>query len=343
MTVIYMTGYDIVIGRGALNDLCDRVCKLDATRVMIVTDTNVQNFYLKKVVDLLKGRLEVRTFALPAGEENKNIDVCAALVEQLARLNFTRGDAVIALGGGIVGDVAGFAAATYMRGIRIAQIPTSLVAMIDSSIGGKTGVNLEAGKNLMGAFHNPSFVIIDPDLLLTLPYDEWRNGLGEGIKYACLSGGEIYDILKTGLNEENLERFIVLCASYKADIVSRDERESGLRKLLNLGHTLGHAIERESGYAISHGIAIANGIKMMAEAAYRMEELDLNAYQDIVALIKMYGLERELPSIDRLLGTVRHDKKATGTDGIYIVKIKAVGNCFVQKMTFEEFDKYMCR
>lgn len=333
--------YDITVEAGALATLGAELKKLTrANRVMVVTDSNVEKLYLKRTADILKDSgFCVSTFVFGAGERSKTPSTYLDIISALASNGFKRTDAVVALGGGVVGDVAGFASATYMRGIAVVQVPTTLLAMIDSAIGGKTGVDLPCGKNLLGAFHQPKAVIADVDLLSTLPEAEWRNGKGEGIKYACLAGGRIAQIMADGLNEDSLCEFVALCAKYKADVVAEDEKEGGLRKLLNLGHTVGHAIEANSDFCVSHGVAVAQGIAVMALAQKR---IDKSAdFEAIDKMLKNLGIT-SLPEItDQIIEAIAMDKKTEGKDEISFVKILGVGNCEVQKSSLSDFAKYI--
>ncbi|MCM1306220.1 MAG: 3-dehydroquinate synthase [Bacteroides sp.] len=333
--------YSILIERGALARLGEELKKVTrANKILVVTDTNVQKLYLESAKRSLAG-YEVHSFVFEAGERSKTAETYLGIISALGESGFKRTDAVVALGGGVVGDVAGFAAATYMRGIDVVQVPTTLLAMIDSSIGGKTGVDLPFGKNLLGAFYQPKLVLADIAALDTLPEKEWENGIGEGIKYACLAGGKIYDILKDGLDNGNLEEFVRLCAKYKADIVAEDEKESGLRKLLNLGHTLGHAIEKQSDFEVSHGVAVAKGIAVMAHAALRYGELSKDDCDRIDGLLLKYGFG-EMPRIDKsVMSLVAVDKKAEGSNEISVVTLRGMGNPAVKKLTFDSFESYI--
>ena len=335
--------YLVKIESGALARLGDELKKVTrANKVLVVTDANVKGLYLERgVQSLTDAGYEVHSFVFTAGEQSKTADTYLNIISALGENGFKRTDAVVALGGGVVGDIAGFAAATYMRGIDVVQVPTTLLAMIDSSIGGKTGVDLPYGKNLLGAFHQPKLVLADIALLDTLPQKEWANGIGEGIKYACLAGGRIYEIMKGGLDKNNLEEFVALCAGYKADVVAKDEKEGGLRKLLNLGHTVGHAIEKQSNFEIAHGVAVAYGVAIMANAALKSGGLSTDDCDRINELLSKYGLA-DTPKIDEsIMSAIRVDKKAEGANGISIVTINGIGNCAVKKMTFSEFESYI--
>lgn len=340
--------YSVLIERGLLKESGKLIKGVTAARkVLVVTDSSVYPLYFGAVKKSLGNEgFEVFEYQFKAGEQSKNISIYFEIIEVLAKSGFKRTDAVAALGGGVVGDIAGFAAATYMRGIDFVQIPTTLLAMIDSSVGGKTGVDLPQGKNLLGAFYQPKLVFADPNVLDTLPAREWSNGIGEGIKYACLAGGRIAEIMTEGLdknNVNNLEEFISLCVAYKADVVASDEKESGRRKLLNLGHTLGHAIEKISGFEISHGRAVAMGIARMAYSAVRNGGLSTDEYEKIYAMLDRNGMGDTPPVTDEMLSAVRMDKKAVGKNEISVVVIKGIGNCEIVGTDFEKFADYLRR
>lgn len=336
--------YQVVIARGGLSKIGEYATKVrGVSRAVVVSDSNVAPLYMKSVLASLRDcGFVVSEYVFDAGEQSKTPATYLGIIDALAVAKLNRADVVFALGGGVVGDIAGFAAATYMRGIDVVQIPTTLLAAIDSSVGGKTGVDLTQGKNLLGAFHQPKLVLCDPDTLSTMSQDDWKNGLGEGIKYAILAAGEILDILESGLSADNLEKFISLCVALKARIVEADERESGERKLLNLGHTLGHAVEKDTDYAIPHGAAVAQGIRYMASAAQKCAELDASQYTRIINLLDKYGLESccESRMVDLLQG-VKMDKKSGVNGALDFVKIKGLGKCEVCCSTMTEFSDYI--
>ena len=287
--------YDVHIGAGLLNEIpsvSDRL--FNKGKLLVVTDDNVNVLYAQRVLSALNERgFNAKKFVFPHGEQNKTLATFSDILDALAGYGFTRTDGVVALGGGVTGDVAGFAAAAYMRGINYVQVPTTLLAGIDSSVGGKTAVDLAGGKNLVGAFHQPVAVIFDTDTLKTLPQEYLQDGLGEGLKYAVLCGGELMQIMESGLNEKNFERFLELCVGCKRDIVQADEREGGVRRLLNLGHTLGHALEKVSDFKISHGVAVADGLMRISEIAVRNGLLSATDGNRIVCLCKKYGMTGE--------------------------------------------------
>ena len=319
----------------SLSNLGERIRPLvKGENVLVVTDDNVARFYLAKVKKSLEEKgFNVFDTVVTSGEASKTPATYLSLVNELAKHGFLRDDTVVALGGGVVGDMAGFAAATYMRGINLVQVPTSLLAMIDSAIGGKVGVDLPEGKNLLGAFYQPKLVFVDVDTLKTLPSAEWQNGLGEGLKYALLAGGRTFEIMD-GDVKSNIEEFVRLCAQYKAKIVEADEKESGLRRLLNLGHTIGHAIEKKSAYTVSHGKAVKYGLAFILRASSKLGA-DADATEKAEKLLVKYGADCPY-DIKELLPLVKNDKKAE-SDSINAVFVKSIGDCYVKKISFEDF------
>jgi 3-dehydroquinate synthase len=327
--------YPIEIGSGTLDQLGPALREqLGASQAFVVTVPPVAKRHAPSVERSLKrAGIAVKRLIVPDGERSKNLRQAERLYDALLAADAERSSVLIALGGGVVGDLTGFVAATLLRGVRFVQVPTTLLAMIDSSVGGKTGVNVRRGKNLVGAFHQPSLVWIDAATLRTLPRRELLAGLAEGIKHAAILDGELFASL-----EEALERLIALdpdvllpflarnCA-IKAGVVSRDERESDERMLLNFGHTLGHAVEALSRYqGVLHGEAVAMG---MAFAARRSEELGLakpGTAMRLIALLARAGLPTELPAFPRraYLATMSSDKKKQGGQ-IRFVALREIG------------------
>lgn len=268
--------YDVVFGRGVLDETGDLLrMRTDAVRLALVTDDLVAPLFADRVEDSL-GRASFATerFVVPHGEKSKSWERVGLLVEAFAASGFGRDSVVVALGGGMVGDLAGFAASVYLRGVPVAHVPTTLLAQVDSSIGGKTGIDLEHGKNLAGAFWPPIVVVSDPACLATLPPSEWRSGLAEVVKSAMLAGEGAFAQLEADSaalverDRDALERAVLMAATLKAGIVSADERETDAREALNLGHTFGHALERALGYgAVTHGSAVADGLRFAARIA----------------------------------------------------------------------------
>ena len=303
---------------------------------LIVTDDVVAGLYLDAVKKALP---EAKVFAIPHGESSKSIEYAEKICNYLAENDFSRKDYVLALGGGVVGDLAGFVSSIYMRGIPYVQLPTTLLAGIDSSVGGKTAVNIGFGKNLVGRIYPPKKVVFDLDTLNTLPQTIMLDGLGEGLKYAVLAGGELFDIMTSGPDDNNIERFVDLCIGYKKKVVQKDENENGLRRLLNLGHTIGHAIERESGLDILHGIAVAMGLRIIALASCKNGYLSKEDCDKIVALIDKYKVPACPFDMEKLLCHVTVDKKTE--DGIVnLVVIKKIGKCDVIKVPLQNLMEF---
>ena len=339
------TAYDVIIERNSLSRIAEYLQPIKPTcSVMIVTDDNVGPLYASTIAEHLKtAGYTVHTYTFPHGESEKNGHRLMDLIETLGNAKLTRKDLIIALGGGVVGDLAGFAAATYLRGIDYVQVPTSLLAAVDSSVGGKTAVNLECGKNLWGAFKQPILVLCDPETLSTLPKEEWINGCGEIIKYGFLDHPELLDQLRERpllQHPEDVDSIIAQCVRIKAHVVEVDEKESGLRATLNLGHTFGHGIEHGSAFTIPHGNAVALGLLIMAKGAVAHKELE----PTIIPMIENLLLSHQLPTTmtipkDVILEEASHDKKASGSS-ITIVVPTGYGTSALKQVTFQELATY---
>lgn len=315
--------YPIRIGTGLLDDAHGWRDALRGGHALIVSDSNVAPLYARRLRDALAQSsgtpVHCDTLTLPAGEAHKNLEAVSTVLDALAKLGATRDACVLALGGGVVGDIAGFAAACWMRGIDCVQFPTTLLAMVDASVGGKTGVDHPAGKNLIGAFHQPRAVIADLGTLATLPTREWRAGLAEVIKTACIGDDDFFAWLEThadallARDAEVLTRAISTCCRFKAGVVMRDERETGERALLNFGHTFGHAIETEAGYGtLLHGEAVAIGMILAAHLSARLGMADAADTERLRVLLDRVGLPTAVPpdlTADALLARMQLDKK----------------------------------
>lgn len=339
-TVTTSTGeYPVITGHGILKDFADltQICR-EGTKAAVVTDDNVAPLWLDRLLSVLPdGTLR---YVIPHGEKSKNWALAGELLEKLAADGFCRDDTLVALGGGVVGDITGFVASVYMRGVPYVQVPTTLLAAIDSSVGGKTAVDLKAGKNLAGRIYPPKAVVCDLDTLATLPRSEWKCGLGEAVKYAVLAGGEIFDIMESGAGAENLERLIDFCVDYKRRIVEADENEGGLRRLLNLGHTVGHAIEAESALGFPHGVCVAMGIKVIARASVSAGYLPKDEYLRISALLQKYGFPECPYPLRSVIMHAAHDKKISGGK-INAVVIRGIGRCETVPMTLDELKEFV--
>lgn len=291
ITVTASKTYDILIEAGLLDSAGRHTASVyKGCAVCIVSDDVVYPLYGARLMEsLTSSGFKPVCFVIRHGEASKNAENYMALLNFLAREQFTRGDVVIALGGGVAGDLAGFAASTYLRGIGFVQIPTTLLACVDSSVGGKTAIDLDAGKNLAGTFYQPSLVLCDIKLLETLPADVFKDGLAEVIKYGVIADAALFHHLKTS-HHLDLNDVIARCVSIKRDIVAVDEFEAGPRKLLNFGHTIGHAVEACSDYTISHGSAVAVGMAVISRASVKMGLCSEDTAQAIVTVIRDAGL-----------------------------------------------------
>ena len=329
VTVSASTSYDILIGSGLLSRLGQQVKAVcSAGKVCIVSDSNVFPLYGETVeASLLDAGFEVTHFVFPAGEESKNATVYLNLLNFLAENQMTRSDCLIALGGGVVGDLTGFAAATYLRGIPYVQVPTTLLAAVDSSVGGKTAIDLPAGKNLCGAFCQPRLVLCDTDTLNTLPLDIFRDGCAEVIKYAILYDAQLFDYLKKAGLDFDREAVISRCVELKRDVVMVDEFDTGARMKLNLGHTFGHGIEAKSEFRVSHGRAVAIGMAIAARAAAKSSLCSEETKKQILDLLRGFGLPAETDyTAEDLLPYMLSDKKRSGGT-VSLILPAAIGNC----------------
>jgi 3-dehydroquinate synthase len=341
--------YSIKIAPGLLKQLGAECARLKlGDRCAIITDTNVGRKFAKPVYEsLVKAGFEPVLVTVPAGEKSKRISVVEKCHDQLAAHRLERKSFIVALGGGVVGDLAGFVAATYLRGIPFVQIPTTLLAQVDSSVGGKTGVNLRAGKNLVGAFYQPRLVLCDLDTLKTLPEREFISGLAEVIKYGIIFDAKLFAQLEHALpkilkrDPKTLSEIIARCCEIKAKVVSQDETESGLRAILNFGHTIGHAIENSSGYGrFLHGEAISIGQVAAAKLSQKILNLPKLDVERIENLFKRAGLptQTELSSaqLKKLFAAMKLDKKVSGGE-IKFVLAKKIGKVIWNQRVPEKF------
>lgn len=344
-TIDVRTGrpYKVFIERGLIAQAGRIAAPLvKGRRALVAGDANVIALYGEVVRgSLAAAGFDAHVLAFPAGESSKSPAMLMTLVEKLAELRLARSDLVVALGGGVSGDLVGLAAALYMRGTACLQIPTSLLAMVDSSVGGKTAVNLDAGKNLMGVFSQPVAVICDPDCLATLPDAEAANGWAEIIKYAMIDDAVLPGLLEREPTPEKMLAVIAECVAVKRDIVSADEREAGCRALLNLGHTVGHAVEKLSGYAVPHGRAVGIGLAVITRAMVRSGRAPQDAQDRLEAMLKRFGLSAECPwPVDALLEAARSDKKSAG-DKVTLVLPCGWGDCRLEPTDFDAFRRLL--
>lgn len=319
-------GYDIIFERGALKRLKEFL-SLDR-RVLIVTDSGVPKQYIDTVSSQIKHPF---VFEFEMGEGRKNFDTYKQILSSLVKNNFTRTDCVVALGGGVVGDMAGFAASTFMRGIDFYNIPTTVLSQVDSSVGGKTAIDFEGYKNLVGAFYPPKAVVIDLDTLSTLPARHVSNGLCEAVKMAATFDRELFSLFESG--EYSLDEVILKAVKIKRDVVEKDERESGLRRVLNFGHTFGHAIESTQGEdGLIHGECVAIGMMALCSSEVRNRLLKV-----LESLALPYSYDGD---VKNLVSLMRHDKKAQG-DLIKVVVCKQIGSFEIQTVDFSNLEKML--
>ena len=341
--------YDIEIAAGLLPQVGSKVAALlpKARKAAIISDTNVAPLYAAKLqASLEEAGLVVHKVVIEAGEQSKNMQVLSDVLEQLAAAGLTRTDVVLTLGGGVVGDLGGFAAASFMRGIAFVQIPTSLLAQIDSSVGGKVAVDLKAGKNLAGAFYQPKAVFIDTDLLATLSTRFLHDGLAEAIKYGCIKDAVLFEKIAGYADDAELladiDSVVATCCAIKASIVEQDEFDTGLRMLLNFGHTLGHAVEQHFGYSsFTHGEGVAIGMYQLIK---RTEELGMTAKgsaERIKSVLEKYNLPLTA-GVEKaqLLDTMARDKKKNG-NSITLIILKQIGEGILQKVDWQQVPRYL--
>lgn len=329
--------YNIIIEKGLFNRLGEEIKKVySGKKIFIITDTNVDKYYGKKVEDSLnKVGFTTKKLVLEAGEKTKSFQTLPTIYNELLDFKLTRKELIITLGGGVIGDLGGFAAATYLRGIPFIQVPTSLLAQVDSSVGGKVAVDLEAGKNLVGNFYQPKAVLIDPEVLNTLTDEFYRDGLGEVIKYGCIKDKEFFNKLDSLSSREevmdNIEDIIYTCCNIKRQVVENDEKDLGERMLLNFGHTLGHAIEKYYNFTgYSHGEAISIG---MYNITVLSEELGITK-KGISDKIKNILIKHKLPyevelsDNQAVIDTIALDKKNLGNT-LKVILIKDIGDSMI--------------
>ena len=338
VTVNASKTYDVLIKAGCRALLPQKLKDLfGGAKVCVVTDETVAAIHLEEIETMLQASsISCCSYVFPGGEESKSTETLFNLLEVLAARGFSRRDVLIALGGGITGDLCGLTAALFMRGMAFIQIPTTLLAMVDASVGGKTAVNLRAGKNLAGAFHQPSLVLCDSDYLATLPKTIFADGMAEVIKYGMIADRALFDQVQNGVCKKDLEAIITRCVSIKRDLVAADEFDTGARQLLNFGHTLGHAIEKMSDFEISHGSAVAIGMARVCRLADQSGFSRENTLDPLLSALKNNNLPFDAPfSNESLLKLVRRDKKSAG-NAISLILPRKIGQCEIVPMSFEE-------
>ena len=336
--------YDILIGGGLLDKAGELIAKaIPNRRAAVITDDNVDALYGERLMKSLESvGISAAKFVFPHGESSKSHATLLKIYDFLAENGFTRSDFLIALGGGVVGDTTGFAAATYMRGIGFVQIPTSLLAQVDSSVGGKTAVDIPAGKNLVGAFYQPQLVICDTDTLNTLTPEFFADGMGEVVKYGMIKSAELFDILCEKDIRANIDDIVKRCVSIKAQVVENDEREKGERMLLNFGHTLAHAIEKHYNYCgITHGCAVAVGMSVFTHIAERRGLCKAGVAERLDKLLEKCSLPLTDNAPMELLFKYSLSDKKHLSSGMNIVICSDIGESSVVKMSVEEYEQFL--
>ncbi len=334
--------YDVVIGKGLLENAGELIANtIKGRKAVIVTDDIVNSLYAEKLTaSMAKAGFTTDVFVFPNGEESKSHKTLIELYDFLSKKNITRSDFLIALGGGVVGDLTGFAAATYLRGIDYVQIPTTLLAQVDSSVGGKTAVDIEAGKNLVGAFKQPDIVIADTDTLATLTDDIFTDGMGEVVKYGMIWSKSLFELLKTGKAKENLEKIVEECVDIKRQVVETDEFDTGLRMILNFGHTLGHSIEKFYNYkGFSHGKAVSVGMYLMTVIAEKGGLIETPLSEELKACLEANNMPftSEAGAASLFSGAVNDKKRFS--DNINLIICREIGKADIVKMNINDFKK----
>lgn len=336
--------YEVLVGENLIQAAGLYIREISsARRALIITDETVNEIYCDVVTNSLReSGFEVFSFVIASGETSKSLISAEKIYSFLIENKFTRADLIVSLGGGVVGDLAGFVASTYMRGVDFVQIPTTLLAQIDSSVGGKNGINLPCGKNLVGTVYQPRLVLADTNTLTTLPETCISDGMSEAIKCGLIRSSELFYKIKNSALESILDDVISDCITIKKKIVEADEHEQNERKLLNFGHTLGHAIEKFydfSGY--THGQAVAIGMAYATRAGERLGLTKVGTYQELISVLEKYELPYEVPcDVDALIEIAKSDKKSVG-EFFDVVMLESIGNGFVKRISTADLRKYI--
>lgn len=343
--------YDLTIGAGLLENVGQWVSQLwQVQRVMVITDETVKELYGNQVINgLRQAGFTAELFAVPAGETSKSLSQAEVLYDWLASQGMTRKDGIIALGGGVVGDLTGFVASTFMRGLHFLQIPTTLLAQVDSSIGGKTAVNTKSAKNLVGTFAQPDGVLIDTDTLKTLEPRRVREGIAEIVKSAAIADKALWQELETLPDEEalleNAEAIIAACCRVKRQVVEEDELDTGQRLILNFGHTIGHAIENTAGYGVvTHGEAVSIGMIQISQVAEMKGQMPLGTTARLKAMVTKFNLPISTDhwSEEALFTALTHDKKTAGAS-IRIILLEEIGQAKIVTIATDDMKEYLVK
>lgn len=335
--------YDVIIDRGLLSRVGALLSeRIESRRALLVCDDVTASLYSGTVTASLEAAgFDIATFVFSHGETNKTWNMVGEMLEKAASANLTRSDFFIALGGGICGDMAGFAAAVYLRGVPFVQIPTTLLAAVDASVGGKAGVDLGTGKNLAGVFHQPACVLFDPDVIKTLPKAQIDEGKAEMIKHAVLAGGRLYEIALGGTLLDDMEEVVALNVEIKCSYVQADPFDTGCRQLLNFGHTIGHAIEKCSGYTIPHGQAVAMGMVAETKSFIKFYNEKSEVLEIIKSLLEKNSIKFDIPyTAQELAQAAIHDKKMA-SGNLNIIAPLGIGNCQIRSIPVSRLEEYI--
>ena len=340
VTVHASVTYDILIEKGSLAKCGHYAAQVfkKGSKAAIVTDDTVASLYL----DTAKSSLEAAGFTVPVyvfphGEDSKSAEELFRIYNFLIENEVTRSDFIVALGGGVVGDLAGYAAATYLRGIKFMQIPTTFLAAVDSSVGGKTAINIPAGKNLIGAFHQPSLVVCDTETFQTLPPETFADGVAETIKYGLIASKSLFEEMETGNIQEKIDDIVAQCVSIKRDVVEQDEHDNAIRMILNYGHTLGHAIEKITNHSVTHGHGVAMGMILITQLGEKLGYHSHELTARMEKCIASYGLPTHYNgSVAELGEAVLHDKKRSGSQ-IRLIFVKVPGKAEICPLDVDKF------
>ena len=337
--------YPIIIKKGLMDNAGKEIKKIyNGKKIFILTDENVNFYYGDKVKSVLENEgYTVKLMALKPGERTKSFNTLPSVYNELLDFKLTRSDLIVTLGGGVVGDLGGFAASTFLRGVAFVQMPTSLLAQVDSSVGGKVAVDLERGKNLVGSFYHPKLVLIDPDVLNTLEDKFFKDGMGEVIKYGCIKDEQFFDFLKSLKTKEevmnNIDKIIHKCCYIKKCVVENDEKDTGERMLLNFGHTLGHAVEAYYNYSTySHGECVAIGMYAISKLSEEKGLTEKGVAESIKEILIQYGLpyEAEVEEFNKILDIISLDKKNID-NALKVVLLKKIGDSYLERTSVEFF------
>lgn len=335
--------YEVLVGGGLLTQCGEFTKKVKSPcSILIVSDDNVYPLYGERVANSYENAgFVVNRLIFPNGEKSKNMATIIQVVEYASQIGLSKSDLIVALGGGVVGDLAGFAAAIYLRGIDFVQIPTTFLAAIDSSVGGKTGCDLPSGKNQVGVFHQPRLVICDPDTFDTLSEQVFADGICEAVKYGVICDSELFCKISSGGIKSEIETVIERCVRIKSDIVQRDEFDTGERMLLNLGHTIGHSVEALSEYEISHGHAVAIGLMYIARACEKTGRAKKVCSDKLLETFEKYRIDTKCSFSPHDLATKAMSDKKRSADTITLILIEDIGKAFTKKIPLNELEGFI--